>query len=97
MKSDTVIKGPLLLVSSHAVHTLTPGANSFALGRIGAAIKTLRKCRGLSLAKLAQESGIPSSTINDVEEGRSDMRVSALMAIERGLNVPPGYILRTTR
>lgn len=51
-------------------------------------IKEIRQSQGVSLRMLAEESGIDKSTLCDVETGKTDSRVSTLLAIADALHVP---------
>lgn len=50
-------------------------------------IKEIRQSKGMSLRMLAEESGIDKSTLCDVETGKTDSRVSTLLAIADALHV----------
>ncbi len=97
MEDSSVIRGPLLLVSGPAATYLSPGRHENLVGRVGSAIRTARKMRGLSLGRLAQDTGLPPSTLSDIENGRSDLRVSAFILIETALGLSPGWLMRTVR
>lgn len=49
-------------------------------------VKEFRRAAGLTLAELAERSGVPVSTINDVEHG-AEPRVVTAIYIARALKV----------
>jgi transcriptional regulator with XRE-family HTH domain len=55
--------------------------------RTGAAIRKLRLAKGLTLAELAGETGIPLSTLSRVELGQNALKYDKLMRICRALEV----------
>jgi transcriptional regulator with XRE-family HTH domain len=61
---------------------------------IGRALRDLRKQRGLSLNDLARASGVSSSMLSQVENGRSTPSVAVLWKIAKALDVPVNRFLR---
>lgn len=97
VSDSKAVRGSLVIVSAHAAETLAPAARCKLAARIGAAIKMARSCRGLSLVALARESGLPRTSLQEVEDGLADLRVYALCSVERALGAAPGFVLRTVR
>lgn len=55
---------------------------------VGARLKSLRKDAALSMAQLAQASGVSKTQINRIELGMADMtRVTVVAKLARGLGV----------
>ena len=50
-------------------------------------VRKYRKAAGLTLRDLAERSGVPVSTIGDIEKG-SEPRVITAILIARALNIP---------
>src|SRR3954453_22937356 len=55
--------------------------------KTGAAIRKLRLARGWSLATLAEQSGVPISTLSRVELGQNALNYEKLMRLCRALEV----------
>jgi transcriptional regulator with XRE-family HTH domain len=55
--------------------------------RTGAAIRKLRLAKGLTLAELSQQSGIPLSTLSRVELGQNGLNSEKLVRLCRALDV----------
>lgn len=55
--------------------------------RTGAAIRKLRLAKGLTLAELAEQSGVPISTLSRVELGQNRLNTDKLMRLCRALDV----------
>lgn len=51
-------------------------------------IRDERQARGLSLRDMAEASGVSFATLQRVETGRRDLRISTLFAIAETLGVP---------
>lgn len=51
---------------------------------IGERLREYRKSRGLSGYRIAKEGGIPEPRIRDIEEARSDYRISSLIGYLNG-------------
>lgn len=58
-------------------------------------LQAWRKARGYSASKLANESGVESSTIEAIETGEFDPSVSVVEALAMGLGIPPGWLYST--
>jgi transcriptional regulator with XRE-family HTH domain len=61
---------------------------------IGAYITKLRKTRKLSICQLALRSGMKEPVLLRVEKGRADPRLSTLLKIIRGLEMPVADFFR---
>lgn len=68
------------------------------LVRPGAALKTFRTERNLTLAELAQRTGLPVSTLSKLENGKMELTVDKLLRITLALDInaadiftPPGH------
>ena len=62
--------------------TIDPGAGASREavgGDLGARLRELRRSRGVSLAEVAEGTGISASFLSTVEKGKSDITVSRLM------------------
>lgn len=55
--------------------------------KIGARIKELREERGLTLEKLAYESGISKGGLSEIERGMREARVSTIEKICNNLDI----------
>lgn len=55
---------------------------------IGKNLREARSKQGLTMAKLAKESGIPAYMIDRYEMGKTDMRLHALIKLSTALNLP---------
>jgi len=51
-------------------------------------LKTLRQTRGLSLSRLAEETGVSKAMLGQIERNESSPTVATLWKIATGLNVP---------
>ncbi len=56
--------------------------------RIASTLKALRKERGWSLDKTAQETGVSKAMLGQIERGESSPTISTLWKIASGFNVP---------
>jgi XRE family transcriptional regulator, regulator of sulfur utilization len=54
---------------------------------LGRAIRHYRKQAGLSLEKLAEKADLHHNYVGDVERGKENISVAALVRIAKGLNV----------
>jgi transcriptional regulator with XRE-family HTH domain len=61
--------------------TLHRGAYSLGSMEIAQQIKEARKAQGLSVYRLARESGVHPATIRKIESGSPDLRLSALRKV----------------
>lgn len=59
------------------------------LTALGAEIRRLRNERDLTQEELADEAGLSSNYLSDVERGRRNITVGAMFAIAGGLGVDP--------
>jgi transcriptional regulator with XRE-family HTH domain len=60
---------------------------------VGSALRSLRSARGLSLDKLAYESGVSRAMLSQIELGRSTPTITVLWRIARALGVPFSSLL----
>jgi transcriptional regulator with XRE-family HTH domain len=61
--------------------------NGRALVAPGSALKTLRTDRGWTLADVSERTGIPTSTLSKVENGKTDLTLDRLLRISVALDV----------
>ena len=62
---------------------------------LGVKIAHLRHKRGLSLEKLAYESGVSKGNLSDIENGKKNPRLSTLILIAEGLEISVSSLLRS--
>lgn len=55
--------------------------------RPGAALKTFRTDRGLTLAQVSEKTGLPVSTLSKVENGKMELTIDKLLRISLALDV----------
>jgi XRE family transcriptional regulator, regulator of sulfur utilization len=67
--------------NQHAQHGKPP------TNELGARLRQLRKARGLSLADVAEATGISASFLSMVEKGKSDITITRLMRLVRWFGV----------
>ena len=60
---------------------------------VGSRIKATRQAQGLTLQKLAEESGISPGYLSEVERGLSAISGEKTVAVARVLGVASGYVL----
>jgi len=60
---------------------------------LGAAIRSARNAKGLTLESLAERSGLHRTTIQKIESGERDPRAMTLMSLAKGLGVEPGALM----
>lgn len=58
-----------------------------APGDIGLAIQQARLARGLSQSDLAQQMGVPQSTISEMESGRSTIYLRRLLSLAKATGI----------
>ena len=59
----------------------------------GSTVKRRREALGLTLEQLAERAGLSPNYIGTVENGRRDPSLSTVLALAKGLRVPPGELL----
>lgn len=59
----------------------------------GNTVKRRREALGLTLEQLAERAGLSPNYIGTVENGRRDPSLSTVLALAKGLRVPPGELL----
>jgi transcriptional regulator with XRE-family HTH domain len=62
-------------------------------GELGGRLRGFRATRGLSLAKLAQRTGISSSFLSLVEQGKSDITITRLLRLAQFYEVALGELV----
>lgn len=62
--------------------------------KLGEHISKQRKKRGITLEKLAYESGISKGNLSDIEHGKRDPRYSTLRIIAEGLGMSTSQLLK---
>ncbi|MDP2413841.1 helix-turn-helix domain-containing protein [Daejeonella sp.] len=63
--------------------------NNEYITAFGNNLRALRKAKGLSMEKLAQEAGIEYSQVSDIELGKINTTVSTICLLSKGLGVSP--------
>jgi len=63
---------------------------------VGRNIRANRERLGLSQEALAERCGVHTVELGRAERGLRDMRVSTVVKIARGLEIPPGELLAGT-
>lgn len=58
---------------------------AYALEKLGARIKAIRRAGGLSQEQLSDLAGVPQAHISRIESGSVDLRLSSLVAIAHAL------------
>ncbi len=58
----------------------------------GREVRRRRKALGLTLEQLAEKSALTPNYIGTVENGRRDPSLSTVMALAKGLSIPPGEL-----
>lgn len=74
----------------------TPGKNKTIDQAIGAALRDLRKSRGLTARQLASDSDVSAAMISRIESGQVSPSISTLEALSRTLDVPMVALFRET-
>ena len=62
------------------------------LAAFGKRLKQARSARGLSQTRLAARTGLSRPFLAKVERGESQVSTLGILAVARGLNVPPGWL-----
>lgn len=63
--------------------------NKEYIAAFGNNLRSLRKSKGLSMEKLAQEAGIEYSQVSDIELGKINTTVSTIYLLAKALGVAP--------
>lgn len=61
--------------------------------KIGENIRSLRKSKNMTQKELALKSNLATSTICDIEKGRSNPSLESLKRIARALKVPVAFLV----
>lgn len=61
---------------------------------MGQTIQELRETRGLSRYMLVKNAGVDNSWLGRLEQGKSGIRVEALIALAKGLEIPSAEIVQ---
>lgn len=69
-----------------------PGYNPSLLS-FGHLIRALRTLREMKIVELAEASGLSREVIKKIEDGKSNPKLTTLLALAKGLNVDPTYLL----
>jgi DNA-binding XRE family transcriptional regulator len=64
------------------------------LARVGVAVRVLRITKRMTQRRLADLAGVTLSTVNRLEQGTTAGHIITITAIERGLGVKPGWLIR---
>jgi transcriptional regulator with XRE-family HTH domain len=65
--------------------------------RIGDHIRHLREAAGLTQPQLVARSGIDRRTLQRIERGETDTRLSRLQCLARGLGIPLAQLVEVPR
>jgi transcriptional regulator with XRE-family HTH domain len=91
---NTARRSPANAVESSAIAPAPKDAGALADSPdVGSALRQLRGERGLSLDKLAYESGVSRAMLSQIELGRSTPTITVLWRIARALGVPFSSLL----
>ena len=60
--------------------------------KLGTRVRDLRKARGLSQEELAESAGIAPKTLRDIELGRTEARIGAVIALAAALEVSIDFL-----
>lgn len=63
------------------------------LAAFGRRLAALRAERGMTQEDLAERSGLGPNVLSEIENGRRDVRISALWLLAQGLGVPVTELL----
>lgn len=63
--------------------------NTGFINAFGNNLRLLRKTKGLSMEKLAQEAGVEYSQISDIELGKINTTISTVYLLAKALEIPP--------
>ena len=63
---------------------------------LGSAIRDARRTRGMTQERLALESGLQRKTIYEVENGKTDPRLTTIQRIAETLDLSPGDLLASS-
>lgn len=66
---------------------------SIEVAAVGTEIRRRRKGLGLTLAELAERSGLTANYIGTIEAGQRDPSTNTLLALAKALGCPPGDLL----
>ncbi len=68
------------------------------MSEFGSTVKRIRMENDMTLDQVSEFSGLGKGTLSEIENGKSDPRLSSVLGIARALNLP-AYILikRATR
>ena len=64
------------------------------LRKFGRQLKILRKQKGLSVRELALEARLDTEQVRRIEAGKVNLLLSTILALARGLDIPPDELLR---
>lgn len=63
------------------------------MSSFGISVRRKREALSLTLKQLAERSGLSPNYVGTVENGRRDPSLSTVLALAKGLRVPPGELL----
>jgi hypothetical protein len=95
MKALAPFTIPNLLEAATPPTPPTKQTNEIIMQRIGLVLRTVRKTRKFSIAEVETLSGVSASTISRIEAGTSDPGACTLLALERALDLKPGWVMAT--
>lgn len=68
--------------------------NQKLLTALGNHVRKLRQAKGMTLEELAYECDIELSQVHRIEKGKTNLSLSTLDAIAKGLEIPIGELLK---
>ncbi|MDF2938074.1 MAG: DNA-binding protein [Paenibacillaceae bacterium] len=60
---------------------------------IGASVRAIRKRKGITIARICEDTGLSQGFLSQVETGRTSPSIATLESIARALSVPLPYLL----
>jgi transcriptional regulator with XRE-family HTH domain len=66
-----------------------------AMRKFGRRLAALREQKGLSLRELAVSSGLEYRQVVQIEAGKVNLLFTTILALAKGLGIPPGQLLET--
>lgn len=70
--------------------TPAPPATSELLATVGNKVRTMRKAKGMTLARLSDITGLSQAIVSQIERGLANPSFTTLAQLAHGLDVPVG-------
>ncbi|WP_248762039.1 helix-turn-helix domain-containing protein [Pseudarthrobacter sp. SSS035] len=70
--------------------TQAPPATSALLATVGNKVRTMRKEKGMTLAKLSEITGLSQAIVSQIERGMANPSFTTLAQLAHGLDIPVG-------